>query len=238
MDVKDLEKFSDSVLRQLETERRLHPPQVVQVPIQLPFSIHRAITEIHGGVDGERFIRQRLQMTAEGALPRPIDAWYMREEFLSLSQRETALLKFLNKYGWWNGQNRVPVSAFWDLQEFLAWLLRGPKRLRGQQLSQNGIGGLLPGALAHKFSVSFNWNNGAPLFTTEAVSCVDAIAASVLVDLIRGARFKKCARHDCPVVFRITSRHKRKYHHESCRHLEVVRRQRKSTRKNKQREPR
>jgi hypothetical protein len=70
----------------------------------------------------------------------------------------------------------------------------------------------------------------------ETDTTLDALLASVHIDCIRGARFKRCARRDCPEkdrIFELDSNHARKYCSPYCAHLASLRRLR--ARKRRQR---
>lgn len=55
---------------------------------------------------------------------------------------------------------------------------------------------------------------------------LEALAATVFLDRLAGARYQACRLKDCPRLFEITSRHKREYCDEDCAHKASVRRRR------------
>jgi hypothetical protein len=61
----------------------------------------------------------------------------------------------------------------------------------------------------------------------ETDTTLDALLASVHLDCIRGAKFRRCARRDCPEgdrIFEVKSKHVRKYCSPYCAHLVSLRR--------------
>jgi hypothetical protein len=199
--------------------------QVIQVPVRFPFLIMRAKSRNLETRDGRRLIQQHVQRSMQEPNPRPIDPYYMREEFLSLRHDERELLRFLDKYGLWENEEPMEVNEYWDFQEFLRATLLSGKGIRGQLLSRSAFG-KLPGPLHKSLTIDFEYNKGGLQFVTRTIGCLDAIIASMQIDVIRDTKYKKCARHDCPIVFVVNSQHKRKYHNESCKHVEVMRRSR------------
>ena len=220
MDIEQLAKVWRRTQRELATASRLHPPQVIEVPLSFPFLIRPAVNRLNG-----RVIEQRLPSTID-AVPRALDAWNMRKEFLALKHGDAELLEFLGRYGWWNNRCAIPIDDFWEFRDWLHLVLLGSSKFRAQQLSQSGLGASLPGSLAEKFIISFDWNKGAPVFTVETDCCVDALTATLMIDVIRGTKFKKCERRDCPEVFAVGKR-KRRFCSSACQHLALVRRSRK-----------
>jgi hypothetical protein len=219
MDLKSLAK--DWARRQSEVAAaaRLHPPQLIKAPLLFPFLVRPAETTLEG-----RKVRQQQRATIEGAA-KAVDARLLSEEFQGLERRDGDLLHYLTRYGWWDGRSILPIEEIWEFQEWLRLVLLGSKKFRGQQLSSRGLFGRLPGLLARQFSLAFEWNQGAPMFTVETDCCADAITATMLVDIVRGIRYKKCARRDCHVLFPKGNPRKR-FHNQACQHLALVRRSR------------
>jgi hypothetical protein len=72
--------------------------------------------------------------------------------------------------------------------------------------------------------------DGEPYLGMKVKDLKDAFLASVYLDHLSGRRWKRCARQDCPRIFEVQTRHKKKFCEESCAHLVAVR----NCRKNKQ----
>ncbi len=219
MDIRSLGKIWALAQREIATAARLHPPQVIRVPLLFPFVISPAQTTING-----RNVRQQ-QQPATARVSKAIDARHLSEEFQELAHSDAELLRFLNRYGWWDERSIVPVEEVWEFQAWLHLFLCGSNTFRAQQLSSHGLFGRLPGLLARKFSLSFEWNQGAPSFIVETNCCLDAITATVLIDVVRGIRYRKCERRDCHILFPRRSR--KRFHNRACQHLALVRRTRK-----------
>ncbi len=216
----DIEELSSRIQQEIATAARLHPPQVIDVPLSFPFLILPVVNRLNGGM-----IQQRPRKTTH-TLPRALDARHMREDFLRLEHRETDLLDFLDRYGCWNNRRAIPVDDFWEFQDWVRRVLRGSKSFRALQLSQRGLGGLLPGSLAQKFAISFDWNMGKPLFTVETNCCADAITATLMIDVIRGTEFKRCECRGCPRMFAI-EKHNQRFCCQAHQHRALVQRSRK-----------
>jgi hypothetical protein len=210
----------------LARESRQHPPQEVLVPMQFPLSIPKAKSEILEVKKDDWAVRQVQAKSWKGRIPHPVDVWQMRKDFLSLEQRENELLTFLNKYGWWGSAGPIPVSDFWELQELISMALCWPPKERGRLLSRRMFKGL-PGLLFRQFNASFEYEDGKPKFVIETEGCMDALVASVQIDLARKREFRLCARHpECKEIFEISSARNKKYHNSACRSLDAMRRYR------------
>lgn len=220
MDITKLGKIWASAQREIATAARLYPPQVLRVPLSFPFRISPATTT----VVGRNLRQQALPATVTVAKAGAVDARHLREQFQELPHSDVGLVRFLNRYGWWDERYTLPIEEVWEFQEWLNLILCGSRKLRGKQLSSRGLFGRLPGLLARPFSFSFEWNEGLPLFIVETSCCLDAIRATVLLDVVLGIRYTKCKRRDCHMTFP----HKRGkvFHSAKCQHLELVRRSR------------
>jgi hypothetical protein len=156
------------------------------------------------------------------------DAWAMRREFLGLKHDSWALLGFLRKWGLWDEkrlgssnlapganagiQNVVFPEGIWELQSSYRAALVSP-----------------PSEWLSKRVAPFNGAYASPTyphFILEHSRCRFAIEATIAIDLLRKIRFHKCKRDDCPEIFEIRSRHKRRYCGQYCAHLESMRKQR------------
>jgi len=218
MDVKSLGKAWARAQREVATAARLYPPQRIEVPLSFPFLVQPAQTTLEG-----RKVRQKQRTTIEGGAAKAVDARCLSEEFQVLAHRDADLLHFLNRYGWWDDEQRVlPVEEIWEFQECLRLVLRGSDKFRAQMLSPRGLFGRLPGLLARKFSLESEWNQGALRLTVETNCCVDAITATMLIDIVRGTQYTKC--EGCLVLF--PSKPGKRFHSQACQHLALVRRSR------------
>ena len=217
MDIRNLGKTWVLARREGANADRLHPAEVIKMPLAFPFVITPAKTTIDG-----RNLRQRPRTLME-ATPHAVDARQLSEEFQRL-RSEADLVRFLNHYGWWDGRRNIPVEQVWDFQEWLQLILKGSNEFRAKQLSPRGLFRRLPGLLARKFMLSFAWNHGCASFTVETNCCLDAITATVLIDVIRQTRYTECKRADCELLF--PEKPGKDYCCQKCQHLEVMRRKR------------
>jgi hypothetical protein len=218
MDVKSLGKAWALAQREIATAARLHPPQLIKVPLSFPFLVQPAQTTLEG-----RNVRQKQRTTMEGGAAKAVDARRLSNEFQVLAQRDADLLHFLNRYGLWDdGQRVLPVEEIWEFQEWLRLVLRGSDKFRAQTLSPRGLFGRLPGPLARKFSLELEWNQGAPRLIVETNCCVAAITATMLIDIVRRTRYTRC--EGCLVLF--PSKPGKRFHSQACQHLTLVRRSR------------
>jgi hypothetical protein len=62
-------------------------------------------------------------------------------------------------------------------------------------------------------------------------TCQEAIRTTITLDLLRKVKFRICARPDCGSPFEIKNRHRREYCCQYCAHIESVRRQRRSAKR-------
>jgi hypothetical protein len=167
-----------------------------------------------------------------------IDAWALRDEFLSLKS-VADFLGFLNKVGRFSGG--VAMNGDWELSDLKGWqqvfreLLKcSPGRweeyLARLRTTTPGFNGRLitidvPVSMKTHFQLHLSWQRRSGVIgVSDAVS---AILASIYIDHLRGLHFRFCARPDCRRPFEITSRHKKKYCEQYCGHLESLRRMRK-----------
>jgi hypothetical protein len=222
MDLRDIQEVG----RALKDKRRRYPPEIVAVPVKFPFKIRRARWKVVETSTGRGLLQQGLQ-GREGlfGFGNPVDAWQVRNEFLTLKHREEALLKFLNKWGCWcRDTPPTDVEEYWDLQVNLRDFLLWPKAKRRMALKL----GFLSGA----FTCSLRWEgDDVPYWVVECDGILDALIASVQIDLVRATKFKPCKRKDCLLPFAVKSRHRRLFCSQHCAHLVSVRRGREPQRK-------
>jgi hypothetical protein len=70
-----------------------------------------------------------------------------------------------------------------------------------------------------------------PHFLSTASNCQDAIRTTITLDLLRKVKFRICARPDCASPFPVENRHRRKYCRQYCAHIESIRKQRRSAKR-------
>lgn len=147
------------------------------------------------------------------------NAWQMRKDFERMAPDHEGALAFLNKWGHWGS------GGFTDLID-----LKDILRLQSQ------VREALTPSSADKWFTSHDpsrldfWKREAKdrFFAVRTCLCKDAICVTVTADLLRGAKFKFCARKDCRASFEVRSKHKKKYCCQYCGHLESVRKNRRS----------
>ncbi len=167
-----------------------------------------------------------------------LDPWSVREDFLTLGT-EADFLRFLNQVGRFSS----PIYDHdWELADFTGWqevfreLLRRSPRTWDQYLEELNMGTprfnvlLIRMVIAEintvRFHLSFKWQGKVQVGIVKVNHAASAMLATILIDRLRGATFRFCARHDCRKAFEIISKHKRKYCDQYCAHLESLRRMR------------
>src|ERR1019366_3476653 len=79
--------------------------------------------------------------------------------------------------------------------------------------------------------MTFEWDEKTPRAHIVTMRSLHAIIATIQLDLLQGAKFRVCARHDCKEPpFRVKNPRKEFCCHE-CAHLALVRRSRENTAK-------
>lgn len=161
---------------------------------------------------------------------RPIDPWFLREEFLK-AKTESDILEFLDEAGQWHHDWPSPGS----IEDFAEWqqIIRKMLLLRPRQW----------GALGGRFDrekleevvelpqlINFSWTDGGLCASVSVQGALEVLVLSVYIDHLRAVKFKICARPDCEQVFPLESKHKRKYCNWDCAHVEAVRRARRNAR--------
>jgi hypothetical protein len=172
--------------------------------------------------------------TEKGTPVRPrasLDAWQVRDRFVNLKRSDDQLFDFLNDTGRWD-QFLGPylLKNMWDWQDAIKHLLLRPHRKWQDVISEhlNPYVGCM--GIAAYLDVSFESDGDNLWFELTPHGCVGALLGSVLIDRVEGARFQICQRPDCRQVYRLKSRHKRKYCSYDCAHLQSVRASRKQQR--------
>ncbi|MDR3718873.1 MAG: hypothetical protein P4K98_08730 [Bryobacteraceae bacterium] len=145
---------------------------------------------------------------------KPADCWQLREEFLRLTPNSDEAVAFLRRWGRWNLAEYVELPELIRLQEAVREALMGGPEKWFQS--------------AYSFPPTWDRSPEYPFFTFLTDQCEVAIRLSVTIDLLKGVKFKPCARPDCGRPFAVGSHKDRKFCCRECGHLEAVRRSRKN----------
>jgi hypothetical protein len=227
MDLNDLRKIG----RNIEVKRLVHPPTAVQMAVLFPFEVRKVRWKIVDSPNGRQPVQQKTLAKEDlFGLGEPIDPWQVRKEFLEL-RTEAGLLKFLNQYGKWDDSD-VPetVEEFWHLQAAFAELQNYPPQVRriAQELGWK-----------RKFTCSLHWQSSSAksqarqgraqkavaLWRVDCRTIMDALIASIQIDLVRGVKDRECKRSDCRLRF-VPKTSRQRYCTQYCSHLVSVRRNR------------
>lgn len=183
-----------------------------------------------------------------------LDGWQCREEFFNLPQSEAALLAFLNKVGVFASVSGIvghyskefmeqirdkhptplDVDGLWKVRDGLKKILvdqkrfakTSPRRPLTERLSE-----FIPSFNFYEPDMSFGFDmSEVPVGVVTITDGMQLLLATIFTDLVKGLKFKYCARKDCPNLFVIESKHKRKYCCQYCAHLKSVRTQRRKKR--------
>jgi len=165
------------------------------------------------------------------ALPRLLDPWKMREDFLSWQPENWQT--FIAMTGWFCP---FPISKnyFQRCQEFVAEALIHPAS--EWAALEEALGSLDPRLkLSSEKQISFQWDGEVPAAKIHTIWSLGAIFATVQIEKLQKAEFRRCARSDCKnPPFRVEARHKI-FCSSDCAHLVAVRnsRERAAEAKNK-----
>jgi hypothetical protein len=165
------------------------------------------------------------------------DAWEMRDEFLKLRPAIDEIHKFLNTWGiwgwsrgWWavlgsmsNGRVLLPEWIAEQQEEVRSALKSG---------SQSWL------AQFQRLPAASQTIEKYPFFKWQAKTIKEALIATVTVDLLKGTKFRVCAREDCSGYFAISSLHKRIFCTQYCGHVVSQRLKRAEAKKAKGQNPR
>jgi hypothetical protein len=150
-----------------------------------------------------------------------VDPWKLREDFLNLPEDDRALVDFLNRTQYWNDRSPKTTNEYWSWQSLIRRaLLRRPYGW-SNLVRKFPVDQVL--ALRLGFAIDIEWKKGVAIGQVSADSPLQAIVATVQIDRMRGVRYDTCARPDCQRLYRIKTRHSRKYCTQKCAHLENVR---------------
>lgn len=158
----------------------------------------------------------------------PFDPWELREEFLSCPPEYWE--GFVAMAGHF-GTFRISKNDFAEWQRIIREaLLRHPREWRKleSQFDRRKIRKLF-----EPLQIMFAWDAMAPTAKISTAGTLTAIIATIQLDVLRGARFKVCARTGCVnPPFKVEVRHKIYCSHE-CAHLVAVRNSRARAAENK-----
>jgi hypothetical protein len=221
--------FDIAPLSALPLEQRKKLPSEDEFK-QMPPKTHPAVFKMIGK-DIVEVLHCRIPESAT-AWPkgeyRPLDPWRMRDEFLRLDHSIEELVKFLNKHGNWS-RRTDPRRGLWRASVVLPneiWgeretIVRDLRAGQGVWFQEN-----------RRRPEMFYVRGTFPYFGRSDSFCKDALETALMVDFLRGIRFRACSRRDCAIPFEIQTKHKRRYCTQYCAHLESVRRNRRKRAKN------
>lgn len=219
--------------------------RILQIPVSVAFRpapsrwrespnarVHLHTVQTAGGVQAHDY---SPMPDAEAIL----DVWRIRERFFTLSTEEESRA-FLNETGPFSealSEDRYWVPGWADVRLwqriFKEFLIRRPdtweKWLNSSGVSQEAVQQTLKDV--REMRVAFRWNGHKRIASFLASDTLTAMLASVVIDHLRGAHFKLCARPDCRKVYEQTSRHRRNYCSQYCAHFQSLRRMRARCRK-------
>jgi hypothetical protein len=223
--------------------------QVKTLPIQLPTCLQALKIPMRWGLEKDFF-----QVVSYGKEASAYDPWDMRAEYQRLSEGDDeAALAFLNEYGFHDAphiisalalaedMNRAEIRRMFDnfryfdasdgphlvygiafpLLKELFWSTR--RVIRKQMGTAAKVG--RPTYEARLTDTSYR----TPAVVLTTFSVMDALFATIQIDRFCKARFKKCRRPDCDVIFSVSpTETRKKFCCQYCGHLESVRRGRRN----------
>jgi hypothetical protein len=152
-----------------------------------------------------------------------LDPWKLRDEFLSLQPENWQA--FIAMTGWFCP---FPISRnyFQRCQEFVVKALLQPAS--EWAALEKGLGDLDSRLrLSSEKQISFQWDGEVPVAKIHTIWSLGAIFATVQIEKLQKAEFRRCARSDCKnPPFRVETEHKI-YCSSDCAHLVAVRNSRK-----------
>jgi hypothetical protein len=159
---------------------------------------------------------------------RLIDGWSLRDQFLSCSPKHWR--SFIDAVG-------VPDAGMLGEKEFGKWqgvireaMVKPPSEWRSLAARFDpGVAYRLFGELP----LRFQWEP-IPVAKVRTGSPLQAIIATIQLDVLAGSQFRYCKRNDCTAPpFKLESRHERVYCSSDCAHLVAVRNSRARVKKPK-----
>jgi|SRR5579859_2959259 len=152
-----------------------------------------------------------------------LDGWSIRDRFLRLRRNQSDLLKFLR----WAGRfQNVALTSSYEMSVFWKWQDLFREALLQKNVDwKKGFRSFPTLFLEERLSGVQFWLEGKRSKVIVQAACgLYAIGATVELDLVSGAEFKRCARPDCPKkIFKPASRHQTKYCSHDCAHLQSIR---------------
>jgi hypothetical protein len=198
------------------------------VPIRYLFSFGSGEWQMKAG-------RARLVSKPKLGEPQMYDL-ELRERFLAIEKgNEVAVLGFLNLTGFWEGQSEsFLVEDLWNDQQAIRFLLTGEPNESFRKHSPKPFEILQLTLLESlQFHGIWMWELAKipPTLELAGIGAKGALFVSVWLDLARKARFRYCARPDCPEHKPIQSpfeagRTDQIYCSQYCAHVESQRRKR------------
>lgn len=152
---------------------------------------------------------------------RELDPWDLRDAFLAWLPEDWK--NFLSLAGSFS-------TSVLDQREFTEWqaLLREALRLPPKKWPQ--LRKRFDPSKVEKFlaplRIEFEWDEEWPRAHIATMRSLDAIIATIQLDLLQGARFKTCARHDCTAPPFRGDDPRKQFCSPECAHLAAVRRSR------------
>ena len=177
--------------------------------------------------------------TSEKPMPQ-FDPWEKRGEFFRLKNNDTeGLLRFLRsvgllqRTGLGNIGEGVEQSTKASSGRGMPFEVNYSPQVRASNIW--GLRELIKGSLETGSDELGDWSDfqtrivrtkDGPRIMLTTTTFVDAMLLTLNVDRVLRAKVRKCARPDCPALFSITEKYKKKYCTWDCGHVESVRRQR------------
>lgn len=188
--------------------------------------------ESDGGGPRSEFIPESTDEKVE------LDAWEIRNEFLELQHDDReALRKFLGKtgaFGWLNEYRGLKESELWKFQAAIRRQLLRPTVSKNETKFATDFEGVIHNRIqSYVMNAYVGLVDGKVIAEAEAANTFDAIVSTIFIDRLRKLRFKVCQRPDCAAIYKLTSRHTRKFCSYNCAHVMTVRRSRKAQKKKK-----
>jgi hypothetical protein len=173
-----------------------------------------------------------MQSAPSNTNAQEIDAWAVRNDFLRLKS-ESECLSFLSQTGLFSNELIkapdcvVEWSELQRVQDSIRNYLVHPSMLQGERSDRRDEeGDFISSAVdrASRSRTEFHWDERQRKLQLVADDTLSAMLVSVLIDHLKGAKFKVCARPDCRKLFELTSSHRRKFCSQYCGHFESLRR--------------
>ena len=207
----------------------------ITIPIELTFQPWRGEYRLMRA-SSKRKSSTLYFRTQEGFSPftvprEALDAWQVRDELILLEDGQ--FKEFTQKYGRFavGGVDIRSSDADADgIQDFDEWRSLVSEALVLPMAQWHQLATRYPEfkvrrlrQMPLKVSIKVR-EDGVPSGRINAIMILDAVLSSIFIDQLQGARFRWCAREDCPSPpFRLTTGHDRKYCSAECAHLEAVR---------------